>query len=287
MIRTAKLTLMMLMVSSFGAYAQLDVPVPSPKGSVYSKVGLTDVTIDYYRPKVKGRKIFGGEDALIPYGKTWRTGANSGSKLTISTYVKVGGKDVAKGEYLILTVPGEKEWSFILYNDTKLGGNMNNYKQEDEALKVTATVSKLAKSVETMTFNISDISEDNTKASIELTWANVSVKVPLEVSFKEEVMSEIKEKTQIDPRVYAQAANFYLDQKEDLAQALEWVNLYLADESRAKHFWHVHTKAKILAAMGNKKEAKQVAKESMELAKNNPNGDFGYVKRNEDLIKSL
>ena len=57
--------------------------------------------------------------------------------------------------------------------------------------------------------------------------------------------------------------------------------------NNSQQFWNVHTKAQILAKMGKTKEAKEVAKKSMELAKASPNGDFGYVKRNEDLIKSL
>ncbi|MEQ8473761.1 MAG: DUF2911 domain-containing protein [Marinoscillum sp.] len=270
------------------AFAQISTPQPSPAGSVSSTVGLTDVTIDYFRPGVKGRQIFGeGGDYLQPYGELWRTGANSGSKITFSTEVTIAGTKVPAGEYLIFTTPGKDEWSFMLYSDVSLGGNTNGYNAENEVVKATVKPTTLSNPVERLTFNIADISEDNTKASIQLSWSNVSVKVPFEVSFVEQVMADIKAKTQVNPTNYVQAAGFYLAQKTNLDQALEWMNKYLAIGENNKQFWHVHTKAQIQAAMGNKKEAIATAKQSMETAKANPNGDFGYVKRNEDLINSL
>ncbi len=273
---------------SFGVVAQINTPQPSSAGSVSSTIGLTEVTIDYFRPKMKGRKIFGeGSDYLQPYGQLWRSGANSGSKLTLSEDVKIGGQDVKAGEYLIFTVPGASEWKFKLYSDLSLGGNVSEYKKENEVLEVTVMASRLTTGVETLTFNISDISKDNAKANIELLWADVSVKVPMEVSFDDAVMKEIAEKTKVNPVSYVQAANYYLDAGKDFNQALKWVNLYLSMGDNSGQFWHVHTKAKILAALGNKKEAVAAAEDSMEKAKNFAQGDFGYIKLNEDLIAQV
>jgi len=268
--------------------AQISTPQPSSAGSVSATVGLTDVKIDYFRPKVKGRKIFGeGSDYLQPYGQLWRAGANSGSKLTLSTDVEIGGTKVAAGEYLIFTTPGADEFKFMLYSDISLGGNVAAYDKEKEVLSATAKATKVSMTVETLTYNITDISEDNTTANIELTWADVSVKVPMKVSFDEAVMASIKKNTQINPGNYTAAANYYLDNGKDLNKALEWMNMYLAVGENSKQFWHVHTKAKILAKMGNKKEALATAKESLEMAKSSTRGDFGYIKNNEELISSL
>jgi hypothetical protein len=72
--------------------AQVRIPAASPAGSVSTTVGLTDVKIDYSRPRVKGRAIFGSAaTVLVPYGKIWRTGANNGSKISFSGDVKVEG----------------------------------------------------------------------------------------------------------------------------------------------------------------------------------------------------
>ncbi len=268
--------------------AQIDVPQPSPAGSVYSKVGLTDVTIDYFRPKVKGRKIFGeGSDFLQSYGSLWRAGANSGSKLTISTDANIGGTDVKAGEYLIFATPGKDSWTVSLYSDISLGGNVAGYDKSKEVMSTTVKPAVLSNNVEALTYNISDISEDNTSANIELAWANVSVKVPVKVDFDAQVMADIEANTQVNPGNYVAAANYYLTAGKDLNQALEWMNMYLAVGENSKQFWHVHTKARILAKMGNKKEAKATAQKSLEMAKASARGDFGYIKRNEDLIAGL
>lgn len=288
MSKITKLTLIGLLLAYTSAFAQIDTPQPSPAGSVYSKVGLTDVTIEYSRPKVKGRKVFGaGDDFLQPYGQLWRTGANGGSKLKLSTDAKVAGVDVKAGEYLILSIPGESDWTFILYSDPSIGGNMNAYKEEKAVVKTTVKRTKLSTPVESLTFQISDISDDNTSANIEFSWADASFKVPVKVSFAEQVLAQIEKATKVNPMVYVQAANFYVSQGTNLDKALAYMDLYLAEGNNSQQFWHVHTKAKILAGLGRKKEAKEVAKQSLDLAKNNPDGDYGYVKRNEDLIKSL
>lgn len=269
-----------------GANAQITTPAASPAGSMFSKVGLTDITIDYFRPKVKGRKIFGeGDDYLQPFGQLWRSGANSGTIIKISTDIKVEGQDLPAGEYMLLTIPGKDSWTVIFYKDKNIGGTMSAHKDEDDQLKVIVKPTKLTEAVETLTFNISDISEDNTTASIELAWENTSVKVGITVSFDEDIMEQIKKKTVVNDRNFVIAANYYLNNGKDLEQALKWINMYL--NNHPKEFWNIHTKAQILAKMGNKKEAKATANQSLELAKASERGDFGYIKRNEDLLKTI
>lgn len=268
--------------------AQINTPQASSAGSVSSTVGLTDVKIDYSRPKLKGRQIFGeGSDFLQPYGQIWRAGANSGSVLSLSTDVEIAGQKVEAGEYLIFATPGKDEWSFMLYSDLSLGGNVAKYDKANEVLATTVKPTMLSTPVETLTYNISDISEDNTTANIELTWADVSIKVAMKVDYDTEVLAQIEKNTKVDPRNYVAAANYYFNTGKDLEQALKWMNLYLAEGNNSDQFWNVHVKAQILAKMGNKKEAKAVAEESLAKAKASENGDFGYIKRNEELIKSL
>jgi len=269
-------------------FGQINTPQPSSPGSVSSQVGLTDVKIEYSRPKMSGRKIFGeGSDFLQPYGTLWRSGANSGSILTLSTDANIAGTDVKAGSYLIFTIPGKDSWDVMLYSDVKLGGNTAGYKKENEVLKATVKPTILSSPVEVLTFNISDISTDNTSANIELTWENVSVKVPLKVNFHDQVMKDIAAKTQVNPSNYVAAANYYLTAGINLEQALTWMNVYLAIPENAGQFWHIHSKAKIQAALGMKKEALATANESIAKAKAYAGGDFGYVKRNEDLIVEI
>ena len=272
---------------AFGATAQISTPLPSPAGSVSSTVGLTNVKIDYFRPGKKGRDIFGtGDQYLEQYGKIWRTGANAGTIISFDTDVKIAGQDVKAGEYQIVSIPGEKEWQ-VMFHSEKIGGDMTAYKEESVVAKTTVKTMMLDNTVERLTFQISDISEDNTSANIHFAWDNAAFKVPIEVSFHDAVMKDIAAKTQVAPGNYVAAATYYLSVGENLEQALEWMNTYLAIGNNSGQFWNVHTKARILAALGKKKEAIATAKDSLEKAKNFERGDFGYIKRNEDLISSL
>lgn len=266
---------------------QINTPQSSSAGSVSATVGLTDVTIDYFRPKMKGRMIFGeGSDYLQPFGQLWRTGANSGSKITFSTDVKVAGNDVKAGTYLIFSTPGKDSWDFRLYSDLSLGGNVGRYDEANEVMKTSVKPMWSEGNTETLTFNISDISEDNKSANIELAWANASVKVPMTVDFHSMVMKDIEAKMQIPAGNYTAAANYYLSTGENLDKALEYMNTYLGMEGRSGQFWHVHTKAKILKAMGDKDGAMETAKQSYDLAAAAPN-DFGYKANNEKLMAEI
>ena len=279
---------LLLVASSQIAIAQIETPAPSPAGKVYSKVGLTDVEISYSRPKMKGRKIFGaGDDYLVPFGKIWRTGANAGTILSIDKDLTVEGQNLPAGEYMILTIPGKDSWAVIFYNDKSIGGNMAKHKQEDEQLRVSVTPGKLTEPVETLTFNIADISADNTTAAIELAWENTAVKVGIKTDFDKEIMEEIAKKTKVSPNTYAAAANYYFNNGKDLDQAIEWMSK--AIEANPNAFWNIHTKAQMLAKKGDKKSIKEAiatAEESLAKAKA-ADSDFGYIKRNEDLIAAL
>jgi hypothetical protein len=280
-----KLIVLIIVLASFGAQAQVVTPSPSPSASVSTVVGLTDVKIDYSRPRAKGRKIFGtGTDFLVPYGAIWRTGANTGTKITFSDDVKVEGVSVPKGEYLVFTWPGATEWTVSLYKDVRIGGNTDDYKAENEVAKFKVKPGKLTEKVEMFTINITDLSDDNKTAKIELAWENTSVKFGVAVEFDAKVMKSIEASTKVAPGSYASAAVYYAENGKDLNQALTWINEAL--KANPKAFWWVHQKAKIQAKMGDMKGARETANASIALAKENGN-DFGYVKLNEDFLKTL
>lgn len=273
---------------SFSSQAQIDTPQPSPAGSVSAKVGLTDIEVNYSRPQTKGRKIFGaGEDFLVPFDVMWRAGANRGTNITFSTAVNFGGTDVEAGEYKLLAKPGATEWTIALDKDLTLGGNVSDYDESQAAALAKVKAGKLTEAVSTLTFNVSDLSEDGTGASLQLAWENTSVKVPIKVSFDEQVMKAIADNTTVNPGNYSTAANYYVSTGKDLDQAIKWYDMYLTSGENSKHFWIIHQKAQALAKKGDKKGAKKAAEESIAQAKAWPDGDFGYIKRNEDFIAGL
>jgi hypothetical protein len=273
-----------LALVSLAAFAQVQTPAASPAGSVSTTVGLTDVKIDYSRPRAKGRKIFGTEaTVLVPYDKIWRTGANNGTRISFSDDVKVEGISVPKGEYLILTWPGATEWTITLYKDVSLGGNTGGYDASKDAAKFKVKAGKVTEKVETLTFSIGDISDDSKSAKVQIAWENTSVKFTIGADYDEKVMKSIQANTTVSPNNYFSAAVYYLETGKDLKQALEWVNK--AAEGMNSPFWVTHQKAKIQKGLGDKTGALATANISLEAAKKANNRDYQVM--NEDLIKSL
>lgn len=275
----------LFLATAFVAEAQIETPAASPEATISTRIALTDVKISYSRPRIKGRTIFGsGKDFLVPYNEMWRTGANQGTVITFGDDVEVEGKKVPKGEYLLLTRPGASEWTVYLHKQVSIGGNVADYKPENDAASFTVKPEKLTEKVEMFTINVTDLSDDNTNAKIQLAWENTSVKFGVKVDFDAKVMKAIEANTKVNPNAYIAAARYYYESKKDLKKALEWVDLGIAGNPDA--FWNIHLKAQIQKAAGDKAGAKATAQKSIDVARKAPN-DFGYIKQNEELIKSL
>jgi hypothetical protein len=262
------------------AEAQVLSPSPSPAATVSTVVGLSDVKVEYSRPKAKGRKIFG---ELVPFGQVWRTAANNGSKVTFGDDVKFGGMDVPKGTYLLLTIPGATEWSVILYKDVAIGGDMSVYDKTKDQARVTVKPEKLTEKVETFTIEISDLAENSKTANLQIMWENTSVKVPIAVDFDAKVMKSIEASTKVNPNNQFQAAVYYFENGKDIKQAYEWITAATAASPNA--YWMSYQKARIQKAMGDKKGAMDSATASKAAAEKEKN--FDYVKMNDDLMKSM
>jgi len=273
-----------LIAASLVTQAQVQTPQPSTASTVTNVVGLTEVKIEYSRPKAKGRKIFGATaDVLTPFGKLWRTAANTGSKITFSDDVKFGGMDVPKGTYLLLSIPGAAEWTVILYKDVAMGGNTEGYDQTKDQARVTVKSEKLTEKVETFTLEISDFAENGKSANLQIAWENTSVKVPVTVDFDARVMKSIESNTKVNPGNLYQAATYYYENGKDMKQALEWVTT--AANANANAYWVWLLKAKIQKALGDKKGAMESSVASKAVAEKEKNAE--YVKMNDELQKSL
>ncbi len=260
--------------------AQVNYPAPSPLGKIHQKVGVTDVKIEYSRPAKRGRTLFVDVEE---FGKIWRTGANASTKISFSDDVKFGGKEVAAGEYALYTIPGETEWTVMLYEDLSLGGNVGNYDESKEAARVQVQSEEFPVEVENFTIHIGNLTNDG--ATLALMWGKHYVPVELSVNTDAKVMADI-EQAMKNPMAgvannYAQAANYYFQNDKDLNKALEWMNE--AVEINPNAFWNIQTKARILAKMEKYDEAVEAAQKSLEVAKAAQN-DFGYIASNEKLI---
>src|SRR5258708_39468918 len=242
---------LVLLIICLAGQAQVQTPAGSPAGKVSTVVGLTDVKIDYSRPRIKGRKIFGeGPGFLTPYGSIWRTGANDGTKITFSDEVTVEGAKIPAGTYMIYTWPTATEWTVSLYKDLELGGDTEHYDKTKEAANFKVKSEKLAEKIETLTFNISDISDDSKTAKVQLMWENTSVKFSIGVDYDAKVMKSIEASTKVSPEAYYHSAMNYLENGKDLTHAHEWITK--AADANPKAFWVYYQKARIEKALGDK-----------------------------------
>ncbi|MFD2432660.1 DUF2911 domain-containing protein [Mesonia maritima] len=138
--------------------AQVKAPQPSPFGKLEQKVGLTDITVEYSRPSMRGRTIFGD---LVPYDKMWRTGANENTKITFSDDVVIKGKKLKKGTYAIFTIPMEENWEVIFYSDVSNWGLPKQWDESKVALKVEANTDSMPFDMETFTIVIDELTNSS------------------------------------------------------------------------------------------------------------------------------
>lgn len=277
--KTIKTVSVFALLSVFAINAdaqQLKVPAPSPLQTLDQSFALSNIKIEYSRPSAKGRTIYGD---LVPFGKVWRTGANNATKITFGEDVKVEGKPLAAGSYALYTIPNKDSWDIMFYKDLTLGGDVNNYKQENEVLRIQAKPTTLANKVETFTINVADITSST--ANIELVWADTRVAFGVAADIDTKIMKNIETSLANDNRPYFQAASYYYENNKDMNKALEYVNK--AVESNPKAYWVQHLKAKIQVKLKDHKGAIATAEQSLALAKEAKNDD--YVKMNEKLIE--
>jgi hypothetical protein len=277
MIKALSITLLFVASLATTTFAQIKTPAPSPGAKVWQTVGLTEIEIEYSRPGVKDRTIF-AKDGLVPFDKIWRTGANSATKITFSDDVMVDGKELKKGSYAILTMPGATNWAVHFYPYES--GSWNSYVEKTPALAVNVKSTKMATKMESFTMGINHITGD--AAHLVLAWENTMVAVPIGVEVDKTVMANI-ETVLAGPSAndYYAAGSYMHDSGKDLNKALMYVQK--ATKVDEPKFWQVRRESLILADLGKKKEAIAAAKVSLALAKEAKNDD--YVTMNEKSIK--
>lgn len=252
----------------------LKMPQPSTGQTITQDFGLGKITLNYSRPNVKGRQIFGG---LEPYGSVWRTGANSATTISFTDMVKIGGKELAAGDYELFTIPGKEEWTVIFSKAAKQWGAYE-YRESDDALRVKVKPVKLKDKVETFTIQFADVYP--TTAKLQLLWENTVVNVELNTEIDARVMASIDEAMKGEKKPYLQAAQYYFSNGKDLNKALEWANA--AEATDAKAPWIRLWKGRIQLKMGDKAGAAKSAAAGLQLATEAKNQE--YVRLNTELL---
>lgn len=252
---------------------QLRLPRPSPKQTVTQTVGITDVTVIYSRPGVKGRKIWG---ALVPYGQVWRTGANEATILKFSNDVTVGGKSVPAGSYSLQTIPtATNDWTIILNGVADQWGAFK-YDETKDVVRFPAKAQS-APFTEWFTIDFSDVSPET--ATLTLRWENLAVPFQIGIGTKARVMASLREALAAakpdDYQIRTRAADFAFN-NDMPSEAQEWVNQSLAIKQSMSALW---LKARMQAKAGNKDEAKKTVAAALALAGPNDTDFAGEIKR--------
>ena len=262
----------------FSVNAQIETPQPSPFTKVEQKVGLTDVTLEYSRPSMNGRTIFGD---LVPYGKVWRAGANKNTIITFSDAVVVGGKELKAGAYAIFITPSKKSWDVVFYSDTNNWGTPKTIEASKVAAKVTIETMELPMNVETFTITFDNLTSGS--AELGFIWENTMANLKFEVPTDKTVTTAI-EKVMAGPSAgdYYAAAVYNLAEGKDLEKAKEWMDKAMS-MTKEPMFYQLRKQSLIYAALGDKKNAIATAKKS--LAKSEAAGNADYVKMNNDSLK--
>ncbi len=260
-------------------FAQEEIRLPrvSQKSSVMQTIGLTDVTITYSRPGVKGRTVWGG---LVPYDRVWRTGANEATTITFSQDVKINGQPLPAGTYGLHTIPAKSEWTIIFNKQADQWGSYS-YDESKDALRVKA-ISTEGPHVEWMKFGFPDVTL--TSGTVQLAWEKVRVPFTVETDTVNQSMAGIQKALSgevKDWRTPYRAADFVfsnnLPRKEE---AMKWIEQSTALKET---YWNMRLKAALLAEAGKTADAIAVAEKAVQIGKAG-NDEPGEIAKTEKLI---
>ena len=249
------------LVGTVSAQSDLKLPDASQAAEVKQRIALTDITVNYHRPLVNGRKIWGG---LVPYGKVWRAGANENTTIEFSDPVSVEGKALDKGIYGLHMIPNQDSWT-VIFSKTNTGWGSFSYDQKDDALRVNVKPKPLDQSEEALEFEFEDLKPNST--AVTLKWEKLAVPFTVSVNDADQTLQNIRAQMkgagQFAWQAPDQAAQFCLNKKVNLDEALRWVDLSIQNEER---FENLSTKADILKALNRPDEAKTTWNQALEKA---------------------
>jgi hypothetical protein len=247
--------------ASWGQSAVLDLPRDSQHSVVIQRIGITDITINYHRPQVKGRQIWG---KVVPYGEVWRAGANENTTIKFTDDVSIEGKPLEKGVYGLQMIPRDNDnWTVIFSKDHSAWGSFT-YNEADDALRVSVKP-QTSEMREVLSYDFDDVTKDSAVAT--LRWEKVAVPFKVSVDVHDIVKASLHNQltglAQYTWEGWDDAANYLLAQKYDLDEALQYEETSIRTEPRFDNYL---TKSQILDAMGRKDDATMAKNQALERA---------------------
>jgi tetratricopeptide (TPR) repeat protein len=258
--------------------AQIVAPQPSPLAKIEQTVGLTQVSIEYSRPSMRGRTVMGD---LVPYGEIWRTGANRNTTLSFSDAITIGKQEIAAGTYALYSRPGISMWEVFFYNQTDNPGLPEKWDPKAIAATIEVPIRELDTPVET--FSIALETLHNEGETLQLKWETTQIDIPFKVPTDAKTMASIEKTISGSPKPgdYYAAAVYYRETNRDLNTAKQWIAK--AVEQDPGKYWMYRQQALILAGLNELDAAVEAAKTSLELAEKAGNKD--YVRLNTKSIE--
>ena len=274
--------LLLLLPVSGSAQQNLTMPMASPYARVVQRIGLTDITITYHRPGIKGRKIWGG---LVPYDQVWRAGANENTTISFSDPVTVAGKLIPAGTYGVHMIPTTSEWTIIFSSVSWAWGSFS-YDQSEDVLRFKVLPSEAA-FTERLIYYFDDPSDDS--VDVVMKWEKVMLRFPVKVNVTDVVLGNIRKELRGLPRFswqgWYQAANYCLQNKTNLDQALQWVDRSI---SMNENFNNLRIKSDLLTLKEQHSAADELMKKALGLANEADLNTYGYqLMGNGDLNKAI
>jgi len=238
----------------------LNLPRASQHARVTQRIGITDITVNYHRPMVNGRQIFG---KVVPYGQVWRAGANENTTISFSDPVTIEGQPLDQGTYGLHMIPGESQWTVIFSKNSSAWGSFS-YKQEEDALRVNVK-SQTAEFHDALTYDFDDVKPDST--AVTMRWDKVAVPFKVAVKVNDIVVASIHQQLHGLNQYYWEgwddAAGYFLANKIDLDEALKDEDQSIQVEER---YDNLMNKSRILEAMGRSDDAKTFRTRALDMA---------------------
>lgn len=255
---------------------------PSPASSVKQTIGISTVTVDYSRPSVRNREIWG---KLVPYGwnkqgfgnnkmAPWRAGANENTVLTLSHAAKIEGKKVPAGKYGLFFVINENNaGEVILSKDNRSWGSFF-YEEDRDQMKSKISLRDIAHT-EALTYEFINLSKNG--AELVLNWEKKQFPVKIEFDVDKLVMDnaedELKGTAGFSWQGYQSAANYGLANNVELEKAMDWIDKAIAINNS---FTTLNTKGQLLLKMGKKDEAEKLMESALLIATEPEVNAYGY-----------
>jgi len=265
-----------LLVSAHNLFAQaVRFPSPSSGAVLKQSIGITDVTITYSRPGVKGREVWG---KLVPYNELWRTGANMATVLEVTDEVMIEGQKLPAGKYSLFTIPAQTgEWTLVINKNPALGGTAG-YKQEEDVFRAKVKPQMQTASREWLEFSFEDLTDSS--ANVVLYWERLRLPIKMTVATQELTFAKARNAVANAQGANLGFANYALQTNANLAEALKMTDASIAVQETYRN--HV-IKARILEKMGKKAEAVKFLEKGITMGKEMKTAPFDLAD-NEKML---